>query len=75
MSGNQDHKLSMSRSRPAVWHGPNFPGETHVSGDKIVRSLPFRIQEDVRLYEIKTTSRGSYTRPRRENADAARHRA
>ncbi|MEC8725213.1 MAG: molybdopterin-dependent oxidoreductase, partial [Pseudomonadota bacterium] len=44
----------------------NFPLETHVSDDKIIRSLPFHIPEDVRLYEIKTTSRGTYTRPRKE---------
>ncbi len=35
-------------------------------GNDIVRSLPFHIPDDVRLYEIKTTSRGSFTRPRKE---------
>jgi trimethylamine-N-oxide reductase (cytochrome c) len=37
----------------------------HVAGAEIVRSLPFYIPEDVRLYEIKT-SRGVFTRPRKE---------
>ena len=44
----------------------NFPLETHISGDRILRSLPFHIPEDTRLYEIKTTNRGTYTRPRKE---------
>ena len=43
----------------------NFPLVCHVAGSKIVRSLPFHIPEDVRLYEIKT-SRGVFTRPRKE---------
>jgi trimethylamine-N-oxide reductase (cytochrome c) len=43
----------------------NFPLECHVAGSKIVRSLPFYIPDDVRLYEIKT-SRGTFTRPRKE---------
>jgi trimethylamine-N-oxide reductase (cytochrome c) len=43
----------------------NFPLVCHVDGDRIVRSLPFYIPEDVRLYEIKT-SRGDFTRPRKE---------
>ena len=37
----------------------------HIDGSKIVRSLPFQIPDDVRLYEIKT-SRGVFTRPRKE---------
>ncbi|MGE0630087.1 MAG: molybdopterin-dependent oxidoreductase, partial [Hyphomicrobiaceae bacterium] len=44
----------------------NFPLETHIEGQDIVRSLPFHIPEETRLYEIRTTSRGSYTRPRKE---------
>ena len=44
----------------------NFPLECHVEGDQIVRSLPFYIPDDVRLYEIKTTDRGTYSRPRKE---------
>jgi anaerobic selenocysteine-containing dehydrogenase len=43
----------------------NFPMTCHVAGSKIVRTLPFRIPDDVRLYEIKT-SRGVFTRPRKE---------
>lgn len=43
----------------------NFPLVCHVDGPEIVRSLPFYIPEDVRLYEIKT-SRGAFTRPRKE---------
>ncbi len=43
----------------------NFPLECHVEGSRIVRSLPFYIPQDVRLYEIKT-SRGVFTRPRKE---------
>ena len=43
----------------------NFPLECHVEDGEIVRSLPFYIPDDVRLYEIKT-SRGSFTRPRKE---------
>ena len=44
----------------------NFPLECHVEDGKIVRSLPFHIPDDVRLYEIETTDRGSYSRPRKE---------
>ena len=44
----------------------NFPLECHVENGKIVRSLPFYIPEDVQLYEIKTTQRGNYSRPRKE---------
>ncbi len=43
----------------------NFPLVTEVEDSRIVRSLPFRIPEDTRLYEIKT-SRGNFTRPRKE---------
>lgn len=43
----------------------NFPLVCHVEGDKIVRTLPFDIPEDVRMYEIKT-SRGVFTRKRKE---------
>lgn len=43
----------------------NFPLVCHVDGGRIVRSLPFHIPEDVRLYEIRT-SRGVYTRPRKD---------
>ncbi len=43
----------------------NFPLVSHVSGSKIIRSLPFYIPDDVRLYEIKT-SRGTFSRPKKE---------
>lgn len=43
----------------------NFPLVCHVAGSRIVRSLPFQIPDDVRLYEIRT-SRGTYTRPRKD---------
>ena len=44
----------------------NFPLECHVENGKIIRSLPFHIPEDVQLYEIETTKRGNYSRPRKE---------
>ena len=43
----------------------NFPIECHVVDNKIVRCLPIRVPESVRLYEIRT-SRGTFTRPRKE---------
>ncbi len=43
----------------------NFPLVCEVEGSKIVRSLPFYIPDDVRLYEIKT-SRGTFARSRKE---------
>ena len=43
----------------------NFPLITEVEDGKILRSLPFYIPEDTRLYEIKT-SRGTFMRPRKE---------
>ena len=43
----------------------NLPLETHVEDGRIVRSRPFFVPEDVRLYEIKT-SRGTFQRPRKE---------
>lgn len=43
----------------------NMPMECHVKGEKIIRCLPFYIPDDVRLYEIRT-SRGRFTRPRKE---------
>jgi len=44
----------------------NYPLVCHVAGSKIVRSLPFHFPEDARLYEIKTSSRGVFTRPRKD---------
>jgi anaerobic selenocysteine-containing dehydrogenase len=40
------------------------PMEVHVKDGRIVRVLPFRIPDEVRLYRIRT-SRGEFTRPRR----------
>jgi anaerobic selenocysteine-containing dehydrogenase len=44
----------------------NFPMITEVEDGKIKRSLPFHVPEDVRLYEIRTTKRGTFSRPRKE---------
>ena len=43
----------------------NLPLVCHVAGSRIIRSLPFHIPEDVRLYEIRT-SRGVFTRSRKD---------
>ena len=44
----------------------NFPVVWQIDGSRIVRGTPFYIPEDVRLYEIKTSSRGTFRRPRKE---------
>lgn len=44
----------------------NFPLAVETDGEKILRSRPFFIPQDVRRYEIKTTNRGSYSRPLKE---------
>jgi anaerobic selenocysteine-containing dehydrogenase len=44
----------------------NFPLITEVEDGKIMRSLPYYVPDDVRLYEIPTTSRGTFTRRRKE---------
>ncbi len=43
----------------------NFPMVTEVEDGKILRSMPFYVPEETRLYEIKT-SRGTFVRPRKE---------
>lgn len=43
----------------------NFPMKCYIAGGRVVRCLPFHIPDDVRLYEIRT-SRGSYSRSRKE---------
>lgn len=43
----------------------NFPVVCHVQGDRILRTLPFHIPEQVRLYEIDTP-RGKFKRSRKE---------
>ena len=49
----------------------NYPTVCEVSNSKIVRSLPFRIPEDVRLYEIKTTKSRRLPPIAKRSADAA----
>lgn len=44
----------------------NFPTVCEVVDGHIVRSLPFYIPDDVRLYEIRTSRRGTFTRKRKE---------
>jgi len=44
----------------------NFPLVCHVEDGEIVRILPYHIPDHVRLYEIKTSSRGSFGRSRKE---------
>lgn len=65
MSDQQEHKVVYVSHPGSGLARSNFPLECHVHGSKIVRSLPFYIPEDVRLYEIKT-SRGDFTRPKKE---------
>ncbi len=65
MSDHQKHKVVYVAHPASGLARSNFPLECHVEGSEIVRSLPFYIPEDVRLYEIKT-SRGEFTRPRKE---------
>ena len=65
MSDLQRHRI-VYVSHPATGLARStFPIVCHIDGSKIVRSLPFQIPDDVRLYEIKT-SRGVFTRPRKE---------
>lgn len=66
MSTKKDQKVVYVSHPASGLARSNFPLETHVSGNKILRSLPFHIPEDTRLYEIKTTSRGTFSRPRKE---------
>ncbi len=66
MSERQDHKVVYVSHPASGLARSNFPLETHVSGNEIVRSLPYHIPAETRLYEIKTTSRGTYSRPRKE---------
>ena len=65
MSDYQDHKVVYVSHPASGLARSNFPLVSHVSGSKIVRSLPFYIPDDVRLYEIKT-SRGTFSRPKKE---------
>ena len=65
MSDDQDHKVVYVSHPASGLARSNFPLVSHVSGSKIIRSLPFYIPDDVRLYEIKT-SRGTFSRPKKE---------
>ena len=65
MSDRQEHRVVYVSHPASGLARSNFPLVCHVDGGKIVRSLPFHIPEDVRLYEIKT-SRGVFTRSRKE---------
>jgi len=65
MSDDQDHKVVYVSHPGSGLARSNFPLETHVDDSGIVRSVPFYIPDDVRLYEIKT-SRGVFTRRKKE---------
>lgn len=65
MSDHQEHRVVYVSHPASGLARSNFPLVCHVAGGKIVRSLPYFIPEDVRLYEIKT-SRGVFARPRKE---------
>ena len=66
MSDRDDHRVVYVSHPASGLARSNFPMTCHVSGAEIVRTVPFHVPEDVRLYEIKTTSRGTFTRPRKE---------
>ena len=65
MSERQEHRVVYVSHPASGLARSNFPLVCHVAGSRIVRSLPFHIAEDVRLYEIRT-SRGVFTRSRKE---------
>src|SRR3989304_5879330 len=65
MSDDREHRVVYVSHPGSGLARSNFPLVCHVAGSRIVRSLPFQIPDDVRLYEIKT-SRGTYTRPRKD---------
>jgi len=66
MPDGRDHKVIYVSHPASGLARSNFPLITQIEGDRIARSLPFYIPDDVRLYEIRTTSRGTFTRPRKE---------
>ena len=66
MTKNPDRRIVYVSHPASGLARSNFPLECHVEDGKIVRSLPFYIPDDVRLYEIETTARGKYSRPRKE---------
>lgn len=65
MADRRDHRVVYVSHPASGLARSNFPLVCHVAGSRIVRSLPFHIPDEVRLYEIKT-SRGVYTRPRKD---------
>ena len=65
MSNSSKHKVVYVSHPASGLARTNFPTVCHIEGSEIVRSLPFHIPEDVRLYEIKT-SRGIFKRSRKE---------
>src|SRR3989338_857869 len=65
MADDREHRVVYVSHPASGLARSNFPLVCHVAGSRIVRSLPFQIPDDVRLYEIKT-SRGVYTRPRKD---------
>lgn len=66
MAGSKEKK-SFYISHPASGLArSNFPMNVEVEDGKILRSLPFYIPDETRLYEIKTSSRGTFKRPRKE---------
>src|SRR3972149_5654461 len=65
MADDREHRVVYVSHPASGLARSNFPLVCHVAGSRIVRSLPFQIPDDVRLYEIKT-SRGGYTRPRKD---------
>ncbi len=65
MSDHREHRVVYVSHPGSGLARSNYPLVCHVAGSKIVRSLPFHIPEDVRLYEIRT-SRGVFARPRKE---------
>src|SRR5262249_15189997 len=66
MSDRDDHRVVYVSHPASGLARSNFPMTCHVSGSEIVRTLPFHVPDDVRLYEIRTSTRGSFTRPRKE---------
>ncbi len=65
MTDRQAHRVVYVSHPGSGLARSNFPLVCHVADSRIVRALPFEIPDDVRLYEIKT-SRGVYTRPRKD---------
>lgn len=65
MSDQREHRVVYVSHPGSGLARSNFPLVCHVANSKIVRSLPYHIPEDVRLYEIRT-SRGVFARSRKD---------